>query len=47
MTSSELYTNEEPLRATTPTVQVPDVVLPIKDIQPTVEEKAARQQWKR
>lgn len=46
MTSNELYTNEEPLRATVPTVQVPDVVLPIKEIPPTVEEKAARQQWK-
>lgn len=46
MASNELYTNEEPLRATVPTVQVPDVVLPIKEILPTVEEKAARQQWK-
>lgn len=46
MTSNELYTNEEPLRATVPTVQVPEVVLPIKEIPPTVEEKAARQQWK-
>lgn len=46
MTSNDLCTNKEPLHNATPTVQAPDVVLPIKEIPPTVEEKAARQQWK-